>query len=317
MKESSNDNYASDVDLSLYILNEKNKLITTNYIENILQKYGVNHKVKNLEPFQMAMVHISYLIKSDDYWKAHRSKNTNKDLEPISDPSLAIPLKDVSYERLEFLGDSVIHKIIAAYLYNRYPDQDEGFLTKLRTKIENGNTLAEFSKIIGLDEYILISRYIEKNGGRENNKHILEDAFEAFIGALYLDAGDSVCHNFIFKLIEEEIDFADLLNNETNYKDILLQYFHQRKWVDPQYGPLDISGPDHKKIFTMYVKKRISPNDDGEIVGIGVGTSKKKGEQEAAYNALKFFNRIHSDDDSESYDEFSEDFTEEELSEDI
>lgn len=294
-------------DTSLYILNEENTLITSKYIENILKQYGVKHKVNDISHFEKAMVHKSYMLRDEEYWKTQRSKNTNVDLDPIKDPSLAIPLQIHSYERLEFLGDSVIHMILAEYFYKRYEDENEGFMTRIRTKIENGDTLAHLCKAIGLDKYILISRYIEKNNGRENNGSILEDAFEAFIGALKLDGCFEYCNTFLIKLIEKEIDLAQILHMENNFKDLLLQYFHQRKWQDPKYDVMDISGPDNKKKFSMYVKKKETPRDDGEIVGMGVGASKKKGEQEAARQALIYYKVIKEDDsDSETFIELDD-----------
>lgn len=287
----------------LFILNDKNKLITREYIESILKKYAVDHTVKNLGIFQRAMTHISYLDR-ELYPQKSKMKRANvqiKDIEPIENPEKAIQLQRHSYERLEYLGDSVIHCILADYLFNRYTDQDEGFMTKLRTKIENGKTLAELTRAIGLNEYILISRHIEENEGREKNMHILEDSFEAFMAALYLEGRFEICKKFMVALIEQEIDFAHILQTETNFKDILLQFFHKKKWQDPIYDGLDISGPDHKKLFTMYVKCKKRHNDDGEIVGTGTGTSKKKGEQEAARMALIEFGIIKGgDQESES-----------------
>ena len=166
MKASSVDHDEYDnLDPSLFILNEANILITTEYIEGLLKKYGgINHKVKNLNNFKKAMSHVSYVTKDESHYKTRTSKTKTKTiLEPIKDPSKAIPLQTQSYERLEFVGDAVIHNILAQYLYNRYEHQDEGFMTKLRTKIENSDTLAMLSSIIGLSKYILLSKYIEIN----------------------------------------------------------------------------------------------------------------------------------------------------------
>jgi len=294
-----NVNDEEQIDYRLYILNEHNIYITTKYIEAILKKYGIIYKVKNLDQYQKAMIHKSYQIHDDNYWNTHRSKNMNKDLEPIDDPSKAIPLQKESYERLEFLGDAIIHAILAEYIFKRYDSEQEGFMTRLRTKIENGDTLAELTKIMNLEKYILISRYIEKNGGRYNNKNILEDTFEAFIGALFLDGGFDICKKFIIKLIEDVIDFAQLLYKETNFKDLLLQHCHRKKWFDPEYGTYDISGPAHKKMFTEYVMIKTDINDEGEVT-IGFGSSKKKGEQDAAKNALIKQGIIKDDNDSDS-----------------
>lgn len=299
-----------DEDPSLFILNENNIYITKEYIEDMLRKFDIAHTVKNLNAFQVAMTHVSYLKRDSAYYETNKISKyvCGKDMEPIKNPAAAIPLQDVSYERMEFLGDSVIHHILAEYFIHRYEKQDEGFMTRLRTKIENGQTLAGLTKVIGLNKYVLLSKHMENNGSREKNMHVLEDIFEAFMGALSLEATYEVCKNFFVKLIEQEIDFAQLLHTETNFKDILLQFFHRKKWHDPKYGVLDISGPDHKKIFTVYVKCKKAPYDDGEIVGVGHGTSKKKGEQEAAKQALLHFGIINenSDSDSETCESFSD-----------
>jgi dsRNA-specific ribonuclease len=285
-----------------YILNEKNKYITREYIQSTLSKFNINIKIVRLEIFQLAMVHLSYLIRNEKFYKNNKTKPyqiQSNDIEPLDNISEAIPLQEESYERLEFLGDAIIHAIIAEYLFNRYDNEDEGFMTKLRTKIENGDTLSVLSRHIGLNEYVIISRYVEKSGGRETNKSLLEDAFEAFTGALYLEAGFDICKKFIVTLIEQQIDLAQMLHQETNFKERLLQYFHIRKWLDPIYGVLDISGPDNKKMYTMFVKCKKHHQDPGDIVGIGVGTSKKSGEQDAAKKSLIQYNQYNEDDDSD------------------
>lgn len=293
--DKSNDSNDSNTDYSLFILNEKNKYITKKFIHDLLKSYNINYKIKSLERFQSAMTHVSYLKRdftNDKIVKIIKEKN----LEPIKDPNLAIPLQDESYERLEYLGDSIIHAILAEYLFNRYPDKDEGFLTKLRTKIENGQTLAQLAKKLGLHEYVLIARNIEQIGGREKNTHIFEDTFEAFLGALYIDSGSdyNLCKKFVVKIVETHIDMAHLIYNETNHKDTLLQYYHKMKWSDPEYKLLEVIEKDSKKYFNMCVT-----DSNGQIVGKGIGTSKKKGEQIAAYNALIHFGIINEDDSDE------------------
>lgn len=291
----------NNIDPTLFILNEKNKLITKDYIENTLENYGVPYKVTDIDHFQKSMVHTSYQIRdpTSQVKNKTKKKTPTQKLEPIKDPSLAIPLQKRSYERLEFLGDSVLHLVLADYLYKRYETQNEGFMTRLRTKIENSDTLASLCMNIGLDKYILLSKYIEINNGRQNNTSILEDSFEAFMGALVLDGGFNICQKFMINLMERELDFAEILHTETNFKDHLLQYFHQMRWEDPTYGVLDISGLDHRKKFTVYIMCRKVPLDDGEIVGQGIESSKKKGEQEAARQALIRFGQIKEDNDSD------------------
>ena len=291
-----------------YILNEKNKYISKEFIEKMLSKFDIKIKITKLHLFQLAMIHLSYLIRDEKFYSNNKTKPyqiQSNDIDPLDDVSKAIPLQKESYERLEFLGDAVLHNILAEYLFNRYDKEDEGFMTKLRTKIENGDTLSILSKKIGLAEYVVISRYVEKNGGRDTNKSITEDIFEAFMGALYLEGGFDVCKKFIVTLIEKEIDLALLLHQETNFKEKLLQYFHLRKWLDPIYDSLDVSGPENKKMYTMYVKCRKNPQDAGEIVGIGCTTSKKGGEQLAAKEALTHF-EMYKEEDNDGYEEVEE-----------
>lgn len=301
------DNNLTNEQLELYVLNENNKPITKKFIETILKKYGIDHKIKNLEQFQIAMTHTSYLqrdFRNDRLAKLVREK----DLVPIpeSEKNKAMPLKNVSYERLEFLGDSVIHLVLADYLHDRYPEEQEGFMTRLRTKIESGTTLAHLSKVIGLHEYVIIARNIEQIGGREKNAHILEDAFEAFIGILYQSADFNTCKKFLVGLIENEVDMSSLIHIETNYKDTLLQWYHKWKWADPEYGSRGSIEKDNKKIFKMYVKGYVN-NHRGEkewvIIGEGEGTSKKKGEQEAAKSALVKLGILKDNPDNKDDDE--------------
>lgn len=294
-------------DSKLYVLNEANVYITKEYIQSTLAKFNIPYEVKQLELYQIAMTHVSYTNTTKA--KKNNKYNNPKDVEPIKDETKAIPLQEKSYERPEFVGDSVIRLILAVYLWTRYENQNEGFMTKLRTKMENGLVLSKLAKSIGLQKYVLISRGMEKTGCREKNTHILEDIFEAFMMALFIDSGKDyiICEKFAISLIEKEIDLAELLHSEDNFKDILLQYFHQEKWQDPVYDVLNISGPDYKKEFSVYVKRKKHPKDEGDIVGTGTATSKKKGEQEAAKQALIYFGIIKDTEyDSDSFESYSD-----------
>jgi dsRNA-specific ribonuclease len=284
----------------IFILNEKNTLVSKEFLNKLFRKYKLNHSVVNLNTFIIATTHTSYSTLSysstDNGTQEGYHKVREISMNKISHPTNAIPLQRESYERLEFLGDSIIHAVLAEYIFSRFYDQQEGFMTKLRTKLENSDTLAKFSQVLGLDKYILLSRYIEETNGRYNNVHILEDVFEAFIGSLFLDGDDrgknfEMCRTIIIQLIETEIDISELLFNENNYKDMLLQYAHTRKWPDPIYGTQRVSGTENK-IYEMYVKIK------GNIEGVGRGNSKKKGEQLAAAEALKNFKVLHDDSDS-------------------
>ena len=149
-------------------------MITKDFIESVINNYDI-YNINNLEIYQQAFTHKSYSI----------SKN-NAD-EIVDKPEGALDLQKTDLERIEFLGDSVLGLVIAKYLFERFPQQNEGFLTKLKTKLVNGEALAYFSKELGFGEYILMSRHIEDKCNGRNSTNILEDVLEAFIGALFID----------------------------------------------------------------------------------------------------------------------------------
>lgn len=284
-----------------YILNEKNKFISSEFIEATLKKYSINHKVININNFRQAFIHISYLKEqqlTDKFIKLLQ------ELEPINDKLIkkTIPLQDKSYEVLEFLGDAIIHSVLAEYLYRRYPNADQGFLTTIRTRIEKGETLNKFSRKLGFDEYAIISRNIELSGGRENNINIMEDIFEAFIGALKLETDYETCQKFIINLIDTLIDFADLINNDDNYKQLLMQYYHKNGYrTTPTYVLINTYDEKSRKKFEMIAK---DPN--GKIIGKGISTSKTHAAQLAAKEALIKFGAIKNNSSYESDDEYYE-----------
>ena len=107
-----------------------------------------------------------------------------------------------SYERYEFLGDSILNLIIAGFLFKKYPDKEEGFLTRIRTKLVNGKTLAKLAKKISLGEYLILSQNVENIGGR-NNDRILEDVFESLLCSINMDLGYNYVEAFVIKLINQ------------------------------------------------------------------------------------------------------------------
>ena len=280
-----------------YILNEKNKFVTKKFIEDTLKNYNINHVVQDLNKFRIAFIHVSYLKEQQ---LTDKFVKLLKEIEPIQNKKKAIPLQENSYEVLEFLGDAVIHAVIAEYLFRRYPDKDQGFLTKLRTKIEKGETLNRFSRKLKFDEYAIISRNIELSGGRENNTNIMEDIFEAFIGALKLETNFETCQNFIINFIDSEIDFADLINNEDNYKELLMQYYHKNGYkTTPTYILINTVDDKPRKLFEMIAK-----NPDGKVIGRGISTSKVQAAQNAAKEALEKLGFINNNIDEESDDDY-------------
>lgn len=187
---------------------------------------------------------------------------------------------DASNERLEFLGDAVLSLITAEYLFHLYPDKDEGFLTKVRAKIVNRNSLAESAGEIGLEKFLLINQNLSSTFAR-GAKTVLSDAFEALVGALYLDQGLDACRTFILKvLIEPIVKEGEHLIDE-NYKSQLLEYAQANKLELPNYKVIKEEGPQHERIFTV----QVSVGD--KIVGIGKGKNKKSAEQNAAQKAMQ------------------------------
>ena len=185
-----------------------------------------------------------------------------------------------SNERLEFLGDSALNFVVVKYLYNSYPDLDEGELSKMKYVIVSGENLSLIAREIELGDHILLSEFEEKSGGKDKAS-ILEDTFEAVIGAVYLDSGIHKVDNMVSTLILDNID-KTLDNTLTkNYKSELLELVQSKGLEPPTYEIVDEEGPEHEKIFTV---KAIV---DGKEIARGSSSSKKKAEQEASKIALE------------------------------
>jgi len=185
-----------------------------------------------------------------------------------------------SNERLEFLGDAILGLIVCDALYKKYPDWEEGQLTKAKSCIVSRAVLARQAEKMNLGRYLFLSPGEEKSGGR-SRRSILSDTFEALIGAIYIDGGMEAAHKFIRKYLlrDEEKLLKERLYR--NYKSLLLEYIQSQGQSIPRYHVVDTTGPEHKKVFTISVTVK------GEELGKGTGLTKKHGEQEAAYEALK------------------------------
>ena len=199
----------------------------------------------------------------------HRSARDTLDLE-----------KHETYERVEFLGDAVVGLIVADLLYSKYPEQSEGFLTKLRSRIVKRDTLAMLATNTGLHEAMEIG---ERSHGKgiESSRSVLSDIFEAFMGAIYLQYGFEEASRILGAIIRKHLDVEHLSNRPDNYKSQLLEYCQERKLSNPHYQVIEESGPPHDRMF------RIRVHIDGRALGEGDGKSKKQAEQQAAKQALK------------------------------
>ena len=188
-------------------------------------------------------------------------------------------------ERLEFLGDSVLSIIVSEYLYEKYKNEPEGKLTNRRRELVCEKALARYSEKLGLGNYLMLGKGEDKNGGR-NNKSILADAFEALLAAIYLDASENgklEVSKFLMPYVKDEITASSISGESIDYKTLLQQFTQQADGELPEYIELSESGPDHMKKFEVEV--RLNNN----IIGRGMGKTKKEAEQNAAEEACRLF----------------------------
>jgi len=180
-------------------------------------------------------------------------------------------------ERLEFLGDAVLDFIVGAWAYNRFPEMPEGDLTKMRSALVRNEQLAKFARKLDLGHALRLGRGESSSGGQDRD-NLLGSAFEALIGALYLDSGLGAVNKFVNPILEEARE--SILNEIHDPKSQLQEWAQAQKLGAPRYRVVSISGPDHAVIFEMAV----------EIAGVekgrGSGTSKSYAEHAAAQDAL-------------------------------
>ncbi|MDR0890193.1 MAG: ribonuclease III [Oscillospiraceae bacterium] len=182
-----------------------------------------------------------------------------------------------SYERLEFLGDSILGFVAADYLYHTFPKKLEGELTRIRAELVCENNLAAVAQTLSLGEYILLGNGEQHSGGK-NRSSILCDVMESLIAAAYLDGGLEAASGIVHRLILPQLS----QNEKTHdYKTELQELVQRKKEQELSYSLVDESGPDHCKEFQVQVLL------NGEVVGQGSGTSKKRAEQEAAQQAIE------------------------------
>lgn len=193
-----------------------------------------------------------------------------------------------SYERLEFLGDAVLDLIVTEIIFDEYPEENEGFLTKLRAKLVKGDTLAEYARQLELSELLVLGERAQGQG-IEFSKSVLSDVFEALIAAIYLDKGYKDAAYFVQRVIDEYVDFGRIIDALDNYKSLLLEFAQAHKFSIPRYEVFSESGPGHDKTFEVKVIV------DEKEMGRGKGKSKKEAEQRAARIALQTFKKTTTD----------------------
>lgn len=187
-------------------------------------------------------------------------------------------------QRLEFLGDAVLQLVLTRELYDKFPTLDEGPLTKARAQMVNRRTLTSQGRQLGLGEYLLLSRGEAATGGREKAS-ALADAFEALVGAIYLDGGLDAARDFLRRQFRDAFGGLPGIPSLENPKGELQELLQAKSPEAPQYRLESASGPDHERVFESAVYH------DGQELGRGHGRSKKEAESQAANAALENLRR--------------------------
>jgi ribonuclease-3 len=279
--------------------NFNNKLITKNDVETILKRYGIYRSINDLSLYQQACVH-------ETYSKGYVNNIMNRyELEIVPKPKGAIELQDKSYESFEFVGDAIIGHVIAFYLYKRLGKENEGKLSRIKSNMENRDALAHLTKTIGLNKFMLLSRYVEdKNNGRNKAKP-LADMFEAFIFAMYVDFNKTFTYNlsdmysgpgfqivekFLTNLFDDEetgFDLSDLILNDTNYIDKLNKYFQKFYKSKINMKRIAYLYKDKQKIQIYGVR-----DNDGKLIGVGKHQESRHAKQAAAKQANHYLGML-------------------------
>lgn len=201
--------------------------------------------------------------------------------EALTHPSLAYEAKRPTFDnqRLEFLGDAVIQLVLTEHIYSMFPEEKEGELTKFRARLVSKGALCKFAENISLGKYVMLGKGEESSGGR-TRPSTLADAFEALLGAIYLDSGFDAAKEVILRITADGIIKISEQPDEKNPKGQLQEILQAIIPESPVYSVKNESGPDHSKKFEVSVEWR------GEKLAEGTGANKKEAEAQAARNAL-------------------------------
>ncbi len=210
----------------------------------LIEKLEINFKDKSL--LDKALLHSSYAAQ-------HGLDNDN--------------------ERLEFLGDSILNACVSAILFEKFPDKDEGELTQLRARIVSRKSLEQWGKELDLDRYVFLGKRMSGHV-QDRKTHIVGDALEAIIGAIYLDGGFKRAYNFVTSYIKDK-DFNKIMDFKSRLQEISVKKLE----VIPEYETINVEGPPHSRRFKVKVEV------NGEYFGAGRGRTKKEAQQDAAQEA--------------------------------
>lgn len=221
-------------------------------LENLQKRLGV--RFRNIAFLEHALAHTSFI---------HENK-----LPP-----------EQSNERLEFLGDAVLGICIAEMLIRAFPDEPEGALSKRRAALVNQKQVARLAESIDLGPALRLGKGEEKTGGRTKDS-LLGDAFEAVIGAIYLDQGLEAAQNILLRLFKDLIPVSKTVETSRDYKTKLQEFYQKEFKRSPRYIVVNETGPDHSKVFDVRIEFQ------GQVLGEGQGRSKREAEQDAARKAI-------------------------------
>lgn len=245
--------------------NKYNILINESQVCEILNRYSsISIPINNIIHYQKAFVHESYFQSIKNILNDKKIEQCFLDFIP-----------NESNERLEYLGDHILKSIIGRYLFERYPNEREGFLTRLKIKIEKCSMLHKIAVELGFKKFLLLSVQVENqtilgfDKGR-NTPSYFEDAFEAFIGAIIQDHSEQgyiYADHFVRGVIENIVDFAELNNNNDNFKDSLQRFFQYMKWPNPVYHYININddSPMNRRVFIKMIVIRHGLMDNQKI----------------------------------------------------
>ena len=289
--------------------NPRNTRLTQAEVEAYYRGHGVRLTVADMRTFECAVVHRTYIARS-----AQDVEEAGSVLAPC--PSGVVPLALQSNERLEFLGDGIIELVVKEYLYRRYPQENEGFLTEKKIAIVKNETLGRICREERLPAWFQISAHAEETGVRTNDKK-LGGLLEALVGALYIDVCEShgvggaheQCTLFVTSLIEKHIDWRRLMTDNDNYKNTLQILVQKEFKTTPTY--VDLGAPEGEG-YRMAVQLVLGERPPDEAIplervktiaqihaltnmlggcrvtlGVAKHAFKKKAEQQASLNALK------------------------------
>lgn len=273
--------------------NKNNKPVTTNWVQNLLKKYGIYQNINNLALYQQAFIHTSY---TTPYIKQVCLRDNVGIKE---NPDGCMLLAEDSYEKMEFLGDTIIESVIGYYIFRRFPDGNEGFLSTMKKQLISRWVLGHLAEKCNFGEYIVISKTLDDKQNARNDIKKMCDVLEAFIAAIYLDfnkekhgflsqfhsgPGYQVAEKFLINLLEHPdtlLDMTSYIMDDGNYKTKLRNYLRRSKQTDAVYTTEGGDFLENNNTF-KYRSKLSTKKNKSKFVMTAYGNHPKESEQNVA-----------------------------------